>query len=272
MTIRSDNNDKFAQPDGLWIGARGTPTNVSFSGPELKGALNVVLPGIDHRETSFGPQAFAAAYKFITGREAPTLAIKPLDRVVLDGKVSGLGLDNNPEKGSFVTNLALSGAVVEVFATNPATGERVAPALLRKTVGADGRWGPLTTDARTPLEFVVSAPGYAISHVYRAPFARSSDLVHLRAERVADADKDAGSIVTLSRPRGYLGVPRDTFSLDGQSPAPGIAPGVAGLASSKLKLAAGPQRSIAGEFNGERIVGRTWLASEGRLVTLEIHQ
>uniref|UniRef100_UPI00356378AE esterase/lipase family protein n=1 Tax=Polaromonas sp. TaxID=1869339 RepID=UPI00356378AE len=27
LTLRSDNNDKFAQPDGLWIGARGTPTN-----------------------------------------------------------------------------------------------------------------------------------------------------------------------------------------------------------------------------------------------------
>ena len=68
MTIRSDHNDKFAQPDGVWIGAKGTPTNVGFDGPELKGAHNVVIPGIDHRETSFGPQAFAAAYGFITGR------------------------------------------------------------------------------------------------------------------------------------------------------------------------------------------------------------
>ena len=51
MTIRSDNNDKFAQPDGVWIGAKGTPTNVSFDGPALKGAENVVIAGIDHRET-----------------------------------------------------------------------------------------------------------------------------------------------------------------------------------------------------------------------------
>lgn len=42
MTVRSDNNDKFAQPDGLWIGAKGTPTNVTYAGPELKGATNVV--------------------------------------------------------------------------------------------------------------------------------------------------------------------------------------------------------------------------------------
>jgi len=50
MTLRSDNNDKFAQPDGVWIGARGQPTNVTAEGPALKGAKNVVLPTRDHRE------------------------------------------------------------------------------------------------------------------------------------------------------------------------------------------------------------------------------
>jgi pimeloyl-ACP methyl ester carboxylesterase len=30
MTLRSDNNDKFAQPDGVWIGSKGTPTNVTL--------------------------------------------------------------------------------------------------------------------------------------------------------------------------------------------------------------------------------------------------
>ena len=53
MTMRSDNNDKYAQPDGVWIGARGTATNVTFDGPALKGATNVVLPGRDHREVSY---------------------------------------------------------------------------------------------------------------------------------------------------------------------------------------------------------------------------
>jgi pimeloyl-ACP methyl ester carboxylesterase len=271
MTIRSDRNDKFAQPDGLWIGAAGRPTNVGFDSPELKGAQNVVIPGIDHRETSFSPQAFAAAYRFITGRD-PAVTTPPVQpQVVLNGTVSGLGLGNDPARGAFVTNLPLAGATVEVYATDPATGERRGAPLLRRTTGPDGRWGPVSTDPRTPLEFVLSAPGYATSHIYRAPFARSSDVVHLRAERMADADRAAGAVVTLSRPRGYFGVPRDRFSLDGQSPAPGIAPGVAGLASSRLRLPAGPVRPVAGEFNGERIVGRTWPAAEGRLVTLEIH-
>ena len=77
MTIRSDNNDKFAQPDGVWIGAKGTATNVTFAGPELKGATNVVIPRIDHRETSYSPQAFEQAFRFITGNAPTTTAIDP---------------------------------------------------------------------------------------------------------------------------------------------------------------------------------------------------
>ena len=34
---------------------------------------------------------------------------------MLDGKVSGLGLDNDPTKGGFATNLPLAGATVEVL-------------------------------------------------------------------------------------------------------------------------------------------------------------
>lgn len=272
MTIRSEDNDKFAQPDGVWIGAKGTPTNVSFAGPELRGATNVVLPAIDHRETSYSPQAFEATYRFLTGGAPQTVQPVPQDVVMLDGKVTGLGLDNDPAKGGFVTNLPLRGATVEVYATDAATGARVGDALLRRTVGEDGRWGPLRTDAKTPLEFVVGAPGYATTHLYRAPFPRSSAWVHLRPERLADTDKDAGSVVMLVRPRGYFGVPRNRIALDGQSPPPGIPPGVAGVASSKIRLPAGPQRPVVGEFDGERIVGRNWPVAEGRVVVLELHQ
>ncbi|MEO6361793.1 MAG: alpha/beta fold hydrolase, partial [Caldimonas sp.] len=115
MTIRSDNNDKFAQPDGVWIGARGTPTNVTFDGPALKGAENVVIAGIDHRETGFGAQAFATMFRFIAGRPAATLDVVPEAQVVLDGTLSGLGLNN--AQGTFATNLPLVGATLEVYAT-----------------------------------------------------------------------------------------------------------------------------------------------------------
>ncbi|CAN7291014.1 alpha/beta fold hydrolase [Acidovorax sp. Leaf78] len=270
MTIRSDNNDKFAQPDGLWIGQKGTPTNVTAAGPELKGATNVVIPRIDHRETSYSPAAFEATYRFITGKAPARTDIAAEKSVVLNGKITGLGVDSADAKtGNFSNNLPLPGAQLEVYATDPATGARTGGALLKKTVGTDGRWGPLTTQPGVPLEFVISAPGYATTHIYRSGFPRSSELIHLRPERIADADKTADAIVTLTRPRGYLDPARDKMLLDGAPPA-GV-PAGAGAASAKIKPAGG-QRPIAAEFNGERVVGQTWPAAQGHVVMLEINQ
>ncbi len=100
---------------------------------------------------------------------------------------------------------------------------------------------------------------------------RSSSLVHLRAQRVAPADRDAGAVVTLTRPRGYFGVPRDQIMLDAKSPPAGIPTGVAGVSAAQARLPADPQRAVSGEFNGERIVGRTWPASANHVVLLELH-
>jgi hypothetical protein len=271
MTIRSDNNDKFAQPEGTWIGAKGVPTQVTHEGPALKGAENVVIATIDHRETSFSPQAFAVMFRFLAGRAPTTLPIVPEAEVVLSGKVSGQGLGNDPSKGSYPTNLALTGATVEVYAVQAGTGQRLGAPLHRKTVGPDGQWGPLKTDSSTALEFVVTAPGYAVTHVYRSPFPRSSGIVHLRAERLADTDRDARSVVTLSRPRGYFGIPRDQINLDGKTPPGGIAPGVAGTSTAKLKVLDTVNRPVTGEFNGERITGLAWPAADNHVVFLELH-
>src|SRR6185437_819760 len=90
MTIRSDHEDKYAQPDGVWIGQRGKPTHVTYEGPALRGAENIVIAGVDHRETAFSPKAFAEMYRFIAGRPPATLDIVPASPVILDGIVSGL--------------------------------------------------------------------------------------------------------------------------------------------------------------------------------------
>lgn len=97
----------------------------------------------------------------------------------------------------------------------------------------------------------------------------SSELIHLRAERIADADKGAESIVTLTRPRGYLDPARDKMLLDGAAPV-GV-PAGAGVASAKVKPAGGV-RPITAEFNGEKVTGQTWPAGEGRVVMLEMSQ
>jgi len=59
VTVRSDRNDKDAQPDGRFLGLPGVATGVGFDGPALKGAQDIVLPGADHRETGFAPRGFA---------------------------------------------------------------------------------------------------------------------------------------------------------------------------------------------------------------------
>lgn len=270
MTIRSDNNDKFAQPDGLWIGQKGTPTHVTAAGPELKGATNIVIPRIDHRETSYSPAAFEATYRFITGQAPARTDIAAEKSVVLNGIVTGLGLyPADPKTGNFSNNLPLAGAQLEVYVTDPNTGARKGSALLRKTVSADGQWGPLTVPTVSPVEFVITAPGYSTTHIYRSGFPRSSNLIHLRAERMADADQAAGSIVTLTRPRGYLDPDRDTIRLDGTPPAD--IPRGAGASTAKVH-ASGDLRAVTAEFNGERLAGRAWPASEGHVVMLEISQ
>src|SRR5712672_949106 len=60
MAIRSDKNDKYSQPDGRFIGAPGKPTGVGYDASELRGARNIILDGLDHRETAFNKLAFAA--------------------------------------------------------------------------------------------------------------------------------------------------------------------------------------------------------------------
>ena len=128
---------------------------MSFDGPALKGAENVVIAGIDHRETAFGAKAFAETYRFIAGKPPATLAIVPEARVVLDGTVSGLGLDNR--QGNFATNLPLAGATrrgLRDRRRRPACA--IGPAVHRKTIGADGRWGPFVADGAARYEFVIA--------------------------------------------------------------------------------------------------------------------
>ena len=271
LTIRSDNNDKFAQPDGLWIGAKGKPTNVTAAGPELKGATNVVIPGIDHRETSYSPAAFAAAYRFITGREPAQAAIVPETRITLDGVIAGLGVDGlNPASGNFINNRPLVGAELAVYETDTSTGQRRGPPVHTHKVGPNGRWGPFTAQAGAAYEFEIKATGYATTHVYRSAFPRSSSVLHLRPDRITAADKDAQAIAVFTRPRGYFDAQRDRMRFDGQAVPPGVPPAGAGVSLSRLKLPQAADRAISAEFNGEQLTGRLWPAAEQHVTVLEL--
>ena len=280
MTIRSDNNDKYAQPDGRFLGKPGRPTGVGYDGPELKGAENVVIPKIDHRETAFGPLAFGEMYRFITGRAParvdiapafPALLLAELPRARARGhrtrvrggaerqgeRHAGGGADQSSCRGRQGGNLrSLAG-------NRRARGGGSARQVHRRG------WA-MGTVSRETKRLLRQVPRHAITHIYRSPFPRSSDIVHLRPASLAKGEETAGSVVTINRPRGYFGHGRATFLLDGKVP-PGINEGVPGASSGKLLLPAGPLRPVPARFNEETITLQNWPANENHIVFGEFH-
>jgi pimeloyl-ACP methyl ester carboxylesterase len=264
LTLRSDTMDKYAQPDGRILGKPGTPTGIGFDGPALKGATNLVLGAVDHRETAYHPRAFREIYKFVAGREPDRIAITPEAEVKLSGLVTGT-------PGGVQTNRPVTGASVEVYRVSPDSGERIGGAIHTSQSAEDGRWGPAGVDPSWYLEIVLTSAGSTTTHFYRSPFPRSSDIVHLRAARpLGPADAGAGSVVMISRPRGYFGLPRDVVLFDGKEPAD-VKPGVPTDSISTLRLSAAQAgRPVIALFNQERIVARAWPSSENRIAVAEL--
>ena len=181
-------------PTAELFSANRMPLNVTADGPALKGATNILLGEVDHRETALSPVAFAQIHKFITGRAPARIAITPEAEVTLNGRVTGV-VNGTP------TNRPVEGARVEIYRVSAETGKRQGGAALAKTTGADGVWGPATFDAATPLEFVVAAPGAPITHIYRSPLPRSFDKLDLRPAAPGKDDAGAAALVRMDRPR-----------------------------------------------------------------------
>jgi hypothetical protein len=264
LTLRSDGMDKFAQADGRILGKPGTPTGITTEGPALKGATNLVIGAVDHRETAYSARAFREIYKFIAGREPDRIAIAPEAEVKLGGLVTGT-------PGGVQTNRPVAGAAVEIYRVSPDTGERLGGVIHASQTSADGRWGPAKVDPSWYLEMVLTSAGSVTTHFYRSPFPRSCDIVHLRAARpLGPADAGAGSVVLMSRPRGYFGLPRDVVLFDGQEPKD-VKTGVPADPTSTLRLSAAEAgRPVTAIFNEERIVARAWPASENRIAVAEL--
>ena len=262
LTLRSDGYDLYAQPDAASIGRPGTPTGVTSDGPALKGAQNLTLDHVDHRGTALSPRAFSEIYKFVTGAAPSRIAIVREAQVTLNGAVTGVA-------GDIVTNKPVEGAKVEVYAVDSDSGARKGEALLTKTTGADGVWGPLKTDSETALEFVVAAPDQLITHIYRSPFPRSFAQLDLRPALPSEGKGEAAAIVTMNRPRGYFGSPRDVILIDGKTPD-GVPPGVPAVWRLPVKFATLEDRAIVCEFNQERIVARPWPLKDKHISIAEL--
>lgn len=258
VTIRSTADDKYAQPDGVYLGMKGTPTGVGFEGPALKGAENIAIDHLDHRETGFGAVAFPALFRAVTGQAPTTLAIPAEPQVVLNGKLTGFEADAP-------NNLAIPGATVTVWRV--AAGQRQGAPLRQTTTGADGIWGPVTVAPTDTLEFEIVAPGYPTTHIFRAPFPRSSDIVHLRPQPFGKDDATATAVVYMSRPRGYFGIGRDTVTMNGAQPTD-IAPGVPTNSTTRLVVA--PGTPVTGRFNAETVTAASFPAADKQVSVIEI--
>jgi pimeloyl-ACP methyl ester carboxylesterase len=265
-TIRSDANDLFAQPRAVWSATRDRPTGTDVDGPELRGARNIVLPGIDHRETAYHWRAFREIFLAVAGREPERLGVVAEERPVLDGLVTSTA-------GGQQTNRPVAGTRVELWRVDPESAARIGDAPLHQaTTGADGRWGPAEVRPDWSLEFVIAAPGHPVTHSYRGPHARGSQVVHLRPARPLTAAERAGGggVVLLTRPRGYFGLPRDVVLLDGRAPAE-LRPGIAVAATATARPPAEALgRPVAGVFNEQRLVARAWPAAENRIAVAEM--
>jgi pimeloyl-ACP methyl ester carboxylesterase len=256
LTLRSDRFDKFAQPDGRFLGLPGVPTGIGFAAPALDGARNLVLPGVDHRETSFSPQAFARTWRFVTGTAPRTLGVRQeRGAVPLSGTVTGV------VGGVLYDNRRVAGARLRVFAVDQRTGQRRGGPAYVLTTRPGGAWGPFRADPRIPYEFELRVRGQPVTHIYRSPFPRGSSLVTLRPALASDAAPGRGTVI-MTRPRGYFGI-EDKVRLGGVTPAPGLpADPVPNVASLRLDLPIPPQQAVWAQFDAERITARTWPAGE----------
>ncbi len=261
VTIRSDSQDKFAQPDGRHIALPGIATGLSYDAPDLQGATKIVLPGVDHRETGYAPQAFEAMYREVIGRSPVTLDIAAEVSPILAGKISGF------EAGA-PTNIGVPGAGLAIHRVAADNGLRIGPPAYAVITGADGLWGPFAADPQASYEFELSVPGAPVTHIYRSPFPRSSDVVHLRPQLFHGTDAEAVAVTYMTRPRGYFGLGRDAMLLDGAS-LPGVPAGVPTVASSRL-ASARADLAVVGAFNGETIAARTWPTRDNHVAVIEI--
>jgi triacylglycerol lipase len=211
MTLRSDKLDKYAQPTGISFGAPQTLTHVSFEGPELRGAKNVVLAGLDHRELAFQPLAFAEMYKFLTGASPQRLTVVPEAHPAVSGLVTGF------DKGAF-TNQPMGGVHLRIYPVDAVNATESNTPVYDITTAEDGRWGPFQAVPHQEYDFDLEYQGRHV-RFYKAQIPRSTTLLNLRLMPVPPAKKfgseQGASQLLIERPQGYFSRERDPVKIDG---------------------------------------------------------
>ncbi len=229
LTLRSDKLDKFAQP------------NVGYDGPELKGAENVVLPNLDHREVAFHPLAFSEMYRFLTGQGPKLLKPTVVPAPMVSGLVTGFA-------GPAATNRPLAGVRLRVYSLRPGSAEREGEAVLETTTHESGAWGPVRLRSGLDYEFELLSEGRKVTY-FMSGVVRSTALLNFR---FLPPGAMQGGRLLIHRPNGYLSKGRDPLTLNGE-PVAELLPGVPTRDSVAVKATAG---NLLVELRGERIHAR----------------
>ena len=240
LTLRSDKLDKYAQP------------NVGYDSPALKGAENVVLPSLDHREVAFHPLAFAETYRFVSGQTPRTLTPVAQAAPVFSGLITGFA-------GIVPTNRPLAGVHLRVFALKPGAADRDGNAVLEATTGETGEWGPLSLRADRNYEFVLEKDGRKVSY-FKSGLLRSTTLLNFRfwpeaAMQMLGGQALTGPRLLIHRPQGYLSKDRDPLMVDGVA-VEALIPGVPTRDGVGVAIALDKRAGVRVELRGEVVHAR----------------
>lgn len=253
-TLASDRLDKFAQPDGRHLGLPGVETGLTPASPTLRGATNITLPGADHLGTAYSHEAFNEMHRIVMGEWPAVPRLRPEVQPALSGRVTGY-------EAGVATNVPIPGARLRVFVVDPATGRRTGPEKYSRLTPSDGSWGPMEVDPQAYHEFELAVRGHPVTHIYRAPFPRGTEHLHLRPYLPAADDPKAGALVIVTRPRAYFAFGSDRIQIGTQ--IIGGEPDIPAENTLRLGASDAIQAPMVVTLNNERLAGLTWPRAEG---------
>ena len=129
---------------------------------EIVGAKNVRFPEKSHTEVTTSKQAFGDVYRFLAGKKPTTknVAPEPPGQVTVAGRAS-----------DFPANTGIDDGKLKVYELVAKTGQRKSgKPVYKKTLGANGNFGPIKVNGKKRYEFEVTRPGSTTIHNYPEPF------------------------------------------------------------------------------------------------------
>ncbi|MEU7824308.1 alpha/beta fold hydrolase [Catellatospora sp. NPDC049133] len=138
------------------------------------GATNVYQSDQSHTQTVTSTQSFVQMHRFLTGADPATTAVAAeTGPITLTGKTV-----------LFPSNAAATGARVDVYEIDAATGRRLtSQPFAQVTIAADGGFGPITAAPQARYEFAIVHGAGHVQHHYFQPFQRTDRLLRLLTNR-----------------------------------------------------------------------------------------